>query len=308
MKGNSGDRRALSIALSQAANATVAQALEVPENPVGACRRVGITGPPGVGKSSLIASLVAHRLGQAGDIAIAAIDPSSPVSGGALLGDRIRMENLADESRVFIRSFASRSSLDGLAANLPVILQVFENGGFTELIVETVGVGQVDYAVRNLVDTMVLVLMPGMGDQIQTMKGGILEAADIYVINKADMPGASQLASGLRMIVNRHTYHPEDWTPVIIATSSGDESSIGDLSAAINAHQRWLTEKSGGSGAGLRRRGYHIGSLISRRVAELMHALPPETLGQPLADLYRTVIKLLEAELNTDDACARSAP
>src|SRR5690606_35670836 len=152
--------------------------------------RIGVTGPPGAGKSTLIAALTRYRLKRAGCIAIIAIDPSSPNTHGSILGDRIRMDCLVDDSRVYIRSLASRSANDGLTENLPEILGVLDDFGFDEIILETVGVGQSEFAVRDLVDVELLVMAPGAGDQIQAMKAGIVETADICIVNKADQPGA----------------------------------------------------------------------------------------------------------------------
>jgi LAO/AO transport system kinase len=203
------------------------------------------------------------------------------------------MESLASDPRVFIRSLASRSNLDGLAENLPEILRIFENSGFVELIIETVGVGQVEYAVRNLVDTLVLVLMPGVGDQVQAMKGGILEEADIYVINKADLPGAAQLAAALNMVLSQRKTHLGGWTPSILLTSASDDASIEGLDTLINRHQVWMQDSAGAESVQIRRRGYHIGSLIARRVCEVLCELPPEALRQPLTNLYDTVVQEL---------------
>ncbi|HQS11179.1 MAG TPA: GTP-binding protein, partial [Xanthobacteraceae bacterium] len=180
------DRRALGRALSRAADAGLADILSAPpreERHV--ARRIGVTGPPGAGKSTLIAALARFRLSRASRVAIVAIDPTSPKTRGSILGDRIRMDGLVDDPRVFIRSLASRGATDGLADNLPEILSVFDDYGFDEIILETVGVGQSEFAVRELVDVELLVLTPGAGDQIQAMKAGILETADIYVVNKA---------------------------------------------------------------------------------------------------------------------------
>jgi molybdopterin-guanine dinucleotide biosynthesis protein len=150
----------LSREISRIADASVTEMLALSDAAVATGRRIGVTGPPGAGKSSLIARLVRQRLERAGDIAVIAVDPTSPVSGGAILGDRIRMEELATDPRVYIRSLASRHSLDGLADNLPSVLGYLETAGFTELVIETVGVGQVEYEIRSLVDT----LLDGSGD------------------------------------------------------------------------------------------------------------------------------------------------
>ncbi len=286
-------RRSIAKALSRAANASVADVLRMAQGGTGACRRIGVTGPPGAGKSSLIAGLARRRLRRHGDIAILAIDPTSPVSGGAILGDRIRMEELVHNPRVYIRSLASRRSRDGLADNLPDMLEILENAGFAELILETVGVGQVEYAVRHVVDTILLVLMPGAGDQIQAMKGGILETADILVVNKVDQPGASQLVAELGAVLHMRVNAQRSWTPPIVATSSGDPSSIDALDAAIDHHQAWLTETKGPGGVLEARRAHHVGSLIARRASEILDDLPAEALRAPLASLYATVTRRL---------------
>jgi LAO/AO transport system kinase len=285
-------RRALSRALSRAADAGVFEALRNARESRASCRRIGVTGPPGVGKSSLIARLARQRLEHPGDLAIVAIDPTSPVSGGAILGDRIRMEDLATDPRVYIRSLASRGSLDGLADNLPDMLALFDDAGFAELIVETVGVGQVEYAVRNLVETTVLVLMPGTGDYIQAMKGGILETADLYVVNKADQPGAPQLAAELRSMLKARR-PGTDWMPPILPTSLAEPEAIARLGAAIDRHQAWIRETGRWASALERRRIHHVGSLVARRVGEVLHELPPQTLQQSMLDLFRTLVERL---------------
>lgn len=287
------DRRALGRALSRTANASVADVLASAQGASGACRRIGVTGPPGAGKSSLIAALVRQRLARDGDIAILAIDPTSPVSGGAILGDRIRMEDLAQNARVYIRSLASRRSHDGLADNLPDMLEIVENAGFAEAILETVGVGQVEYAVRHVVDTILLVLPPGAGDQIQAMKGGILETADILVVNKADQPGTQQLASELAGVMKLRGEAPSGWTPPIVKTSIRDSASVAALAEEIDRHQAWLAGRAGAKGRLEARRAQHVASLVARRVAEVLERTSPEDLRRPLAGLYESVIRHL---------------
>jgi LAO/AO transport system kinase len=286
-------RRAMSKALSRAANASVADVLATAQGSAGQCSRIGVTGPPGAGKSSLIAVLARRRLQREGDIAILAVDPTSPVSGGAILGDRIRMEDLAQNPRIYIRSLASRRSRDGLADNLPDMLEIVERAGFVEAILETVGVGQVEYAVRNVVDTILLVLMPGAGDQIQAMKGGILETADILVVNKSDQPGARQLASELAGVIKARGDGDDNWTSPIVPTSLHDPASIEALAAEIDRHQAWLANRPGASGRLERRRAQHVGSLVARRVSEVLDELPTEVLRAPLASLYEAVVRRL---------------
>jgi LAO/AO transport system kinase len=294
-------RRSIAKALTLAANASVGDVLAMAPSSANACRRIGVTGPPGAGKSSLIASLARHRLAHAGDLAILAIDPTSPVSGGAILGDRIRMEDLVHNPRVYIRSLASRRSHDGLADNLPDMLAIIEAGGFAELIVETVGVGQVEYAVRQVVDTILLVLMPGAGDQIQAMKGGILETADIIVVNKSDQPGAQQLVAELSAVLGRGTSSSSTWLAPIISTSAKDAASIAALSSAIDQHQAWLHSVKGSRGVSNTRKAHHVGSLLARRVTEVLDALPPEDREQPLAQLYQTIVRHIADDLDGQD-------
>ena len=298
MTARSGEgRRAMSKALTRAANASVADVLMTAQGSAGLCARIGVTGPPGAGKSSLIAALARRRLQKEGDIAILAIDPTSPVSGGAILGDRIRMEDLAQNPRVFIRSLASRRSHDGLADNLPDMLEIVERAGFAEAILETVGVGQVEYAVRHVVDTILLVLMPGAGDQIQAMKGGILETADIVVINKSDQPGARQLVAELAAVLKAHGKEDGGWVPPIVMTSLNDSASVEALALEIDRHQAWLASRPGVAGRLESRRAQHVGSLVARRVGEVLEELPAEILSAPIAALYEIVVRRLAEPL-----------
>jgi LAO/AO transport system kinase len=290
------NRRTLAKALSRAANASVAEVLRSSPSAENCSRRIGVTGPPGAGKSSLIAALARQRLQSDGDLAILAIDPTSPAAGGAILGDRIRMEDLAQNPRVYIRSLASRQSHDGLADNLPDLLDIVESSGFAELIIETVGVGQVEYAVRRVVDTIVLVVMPGAGDQIQAMKSGILEMADIIAVNKADQPGAPQLVAELNSVVKLRPMGPRSWATPILETSIRNPQSIDVLGAAIDRHQMWLRDDAGATNVAHGRKAHHVGSLVTRRVSEILAGLPAEALNQPVSLLYDTVVAhLVEA-------------
>jgi len=286
---NPPDRRRLSRLLSRLANATVAEALAAAAAESNGCRRVGVTGAPGAGKSSLLAKLAPHRLREDNDLAIIAIDPTSPISGGAILGDRIRMQDLATDPHIYIRSLASRSSTDGLADNLHDILAAIDGFSFAEVVIETVGVGQVEYAIRGLVDTLVLVLTPGSGDQIQAMKSGILETADIYVINKADMPGARQMMADLNTVLKQRVRGPADWPPVIIQTSMNDAASIKQLSTEIDRHQAWLAAAGRRADLEGERRRRHVASLIARRVEEILKALPKQALQLPISGLFDAV-------------------
>jgi LAO/AO transport system kinase len=169
---------------------------------LGHAHRIGITGPPGAGKSTLTAALIAHYRQQAETVGVIAVDPTSPFTGGALLGDRIRMNEISMDSGVFIRSMATRGSLGGLALTTTEVADVMDAYGFDRIIVETVGVGQSELDIAAAADSTVVVLVPESGDGIQAMKAGLMEAADLFVINKADRPGADRLAREVSMMLH----------------------------------------------------------------------------------------------------------
>jgi LAO/AO transport system kinase len=283
MKAGQIDRRRLSRELSRLASASVPEILNLSSAAEGAARRIGITGPPGAGKSTLTGALARLRLQRAATLAIVAIDPTSPVSGGALLGDRIRMEELASEPRIYIRSLASRGARDGLAPNLADILALLESHGFEEIIIETVGVGQAEYEICKLADTSILVLHPGAGDQIQAMKGGVLETATIIVVNKADRPGAAELAAELKSVFKGRR------APPILQTSVSSVESIERLSVEIDAVQDQLRSQERAALLQMRRL-QHVESLIQRRASEIVRGLPPHRRQQAAPALFRTIV------------------
>ncbi len=164
--------------------------------------RIGFTGPPGAGKSSLVAALARAFRGMGEEVAVVAVDPTSPYSGGALLGDRIRMNDLATDSGIFIRSMATRGSLGGLATTTKEVLDLMDAFGFQRVMVETVGVGQTELEITGAADTVVVILVPESGDAIQAMKAGLMEIADIFVVNKADRPGADRLVKDLKLALH----------------------------------------------------------------------------------------------------------
>jgi LAO/AO transport system kinase len=292
------DRRSLGLTLTRLANATVSDALAADS---GAClthtaRRIGFTGPPGAGKSSLVGRLAQIR-SEGIRLGILAIDPTSPKSGGAILGDRIRMDELAGISDLYIRSFGSRSATDGLTDNLPELMAVMDAFEFDEVMIETVGVGQAEYAVRPQVDTLVLVLLPDSGDVIQAMKAGIMEMADIVVVNKSDLPGARKMAADVKRIVGMSKRILKGWTPQVLLTAADDSESIRNLSAEIDRHCR-LLEQDGVREKLLHERArYRIRRLVEREAARVVDQLPPSCLGSSLVEQYRTVLEGLGKSL-----------
>ena len=205
---------------------------------------LGITGAPGAGKSTTVSALVQSFRSKGLRIAVLAIDPSSPYSGGALLGDRVRMREHAADSGVYIRSMASRGALGGLSRATPQAVQALDIVGFDVVILETVGVGQAEVDVLSVADTVVVVSAPGQGDDIQAAKAGILEIADVYAVNKADNPGAKRLAQQLRQTaVLSQTGGGEDrWSRPVVMTIAA-EMDVGQLVAAIADHRAWLSHK-----------------------------------------------------------------
>jgi len=206
----------------------------------GAARIIGLTGAPGVGKSTVTGALVGAFRAAGRRVAVLAVDPSSPFTGGALLGDRIRMQEHATDDAVFIRSMASRGHLGGLAAATPQAIRVLDAAGFELIIIETVGVGQAEVAIASLADSVVVLLAPGMGDAIQAAKAGILEVADLYVVNKADKPDAQQVVRDLRNMLALGHRAQDDWKPPIITTVGSRGEGIDEMAARLDAHWDWL--------------------------------------------------------------------
>ncbi|MBP5405534.1 methylmalonyl Co-A mutase-associated GTPase MeaB [bacterium] len=203
---------------------------------------IGITGPPGAGKSSLTDRIIKEYRNLGKTVGVVAVDPSSPFSGGAILGDRIRMSDHASDPGVFIRSMGSRGSLGGLAPATIDVLNLMKSVGFDVLIVETVGVGQSEIDVMSIADTVLLVLVPGLGDDIQALKAGIMEIADIFVVNKADKDGKEKLLAEINMIINLNK-HRFLWVPPVVETIATENQGIGRLMDSISDRNTWLKSK-----------------------------------------------------------------
>ena len=238
----SGDTRALARLLSLVEDGSP-RAREVIKDLLprtGHARIIGLTGAPGVGKSTMTAALVGAFRAAGRRIAVLAVDPTSPFTGGALLGDRIRMQEHATDEAVFIRSMASRGHLGGLAAATPQAIRVLDAAGFELIIIETVGVGQAEVAIASLADTVAVLLAPGMGDAIQAAKAGILEVADLFIVNKADKPDAQQVVRDLRGMLALGA-NDKGWKPPIITTTATAGEGLAEVVTQLDAHRDWLT-------------------------------------------------------------------
>ena len=206
----------------------------------GGARVIGLTGAPGVGKSTMTTALVSAYRERDLRVGVLAVDPTSPFTGGALLGDRVRMQDHATDPGVFIRSMASRGHLGGLAAATPQALRVLDAAGFGAVLVETVGVGQAEVEVASLADTTLVLVAPGTGDAVQAAKAGILEVGDIFVVNKCDNPGSQETVRNLRTMIAMAERGEGDWKPPIVMTTATAGEGIADLTAALDAHWSWL--------------------------------------------------------------------
>jgi LAO/AO transport system kinase len=295
-----GDRRAMARAISMVEDGAEGLAeLSAGLYPhTGNAYTIGLTGSPGVGKSSLAAQLVQAARSRELSIAVLAIDPTSPFSGGALLGDRLRMQAHATDPGVFIRSMATRGHLGGMALAAPEALRILDASGKDLIVVETVGVGQAEVEVATATDTTVVVVSPGWGDAVQVAKAGILEIADVFVVNKADRDGATEAARDLEHMLKMGS--EGEWTPPVVKTSATTGQGVDELWEAIERHRKHL--ESTGLGEELRRRRLlaEVEEMTSQRLKEKVRRTLEadgslaEELAERRVDPYRAVAMLVE--------------
>ena len=257
--------------------------------------RLGITGSPGVGKSTLANALIALLRGQGMRVGVVAVDPSSPFSGGAVLGDRVRMAVALDDPNVYIRSVGSRGSLGGLSSATSGIVQVLEAFGVDIVLIETVGMGQTGFDIADISDTVALVLSPESGDGVQAMKAGVMEIADIYAVNKADRPGADALAAEVNALLSC-VGKPGEWQRPVLKLCAKQGDGAEELLAAFNAHRAFLAEY----GLPEERRRHQIANeikfIVEGRVKSLLERSPQH------GELFALTCRVLAGELDANEA------
>lgn len=284
-RARAGDARALARLVSLAENGSpeLRQVMKAIAPLTGHARVIGLTGAPGVGKSTVSAAVVTAYRERELRVGVLAVDPTSPFTGGALLGDRVRMQVHATDPGVFIRSMATRGHLGGLSRAAPQALRLLDAAGFDVLLVETVGVGQDEVEVASLADTTLVLVAPGMGDAIQAAKAGILEVADIFVVNKADKPGAQETVRDLRTMIAMARHGPGEWKPPIVTTVAVEGDGIGELTAKVAAHWSWLDSSGQGAARRLARARAEITAIAVAELRQRVGGLPGDSRLDALA-------------------------
>lgn len=236
----------------------------------GTCYTVGVTGAPGAGKSTLTGRLVGALRTRGARVAVLAIDPSSPFSGGAILGDRIRMQEHVLDRSVFIRSMATRGHLGGLSLAAPEAVRLLDAAGFDWVVLETVGVGQVEVEVAGVADTTVVVVNPGWGDEVQAAKAGLLEVADVFVVNKADRPGARQTQLELKHMLSASRTE-QGWRPPVVQTVASENVGSHDLLGEVERHREWLESHARLPAERAQRLWAEVESIVAARLWQRAH-------------------------------------
>jgi LAO/AO transport system kinase len=273
--------RAISVVENEAPGA--AEILDACFGHSGRAYRVGVTGPPGAGKSTLVSRLAQEyrRLGET--VAIVAVDPTSPFSGGALLGDRVRMGDLAGDEGVFIRSMATRGSLGGLAVHTAQVCDVLDAAGFRRILIETVGVGQSELEVAQTADTTVVVLVPESGDAVQAMKAGLMEIGDLFVVNKADREGADRAAAAVRSALELRPVRSQ-WEPPVFPTVAVDGRGVEDVVEGFEEHLEYLRRHGGLERRRRLRLEQRLRDLLRDQLWQEVRARVPESLWRARVD------------------------
>jgi LAO/AO transport system kinase len=269
---------------------------------------VGVTGAPGSGKSTLVDRLVEAWRAQGEAVAVLAVDPSSPLSGGALLGDRIRMTRWHDDAGVFVRSMSARGRLGGLATATVRAAALLEAAGYQRIVIETVGVGQSEVDVAAAADTTLLVLAPGAGDDVQAVKAGVSEIADVLIVNKCDLPGAERLRRDLAAAQGLVPAAEGAWRPPIVSASAHEGTGLPDVVAAVAAQRAWREAREDRAARRLRRAEAELGAALKARAERMLRSRPEAWLAPLVAgevDAEELAERLLPAGgSDTDDAVA----